>query len=233
LAQRAGLLGDWRAIALFHGAYLGAAGFVLAIWFIAPATALLVFLLYSANHFAGDWLNRQHLARIAIGAALLSLPSFMHATAVAEIYVLLSGETARAIAQTQHWLAPLWLAIISAAAAIFLLRRQFWNALELAILAITAMMLPPLVFFLLYFCALHSPRHFLQIWRASANRNQAAWMAAGYTAATLLICIPATLAFAGSVEMETAIQRIIFIGLAALTVPHMLLTSILESHDHD
>lgn len=233
LAQRAGLLGDWRAIVIFHGAYLAAAGLVLAVWFIAPVLALVVFLLYSANHFAGDWLHRQHLTRIAIGAALLSLPSFMHVTAVADIYALLSGDKARAIAQAQLWLGPLWFAIISASASAFLWQGRFWNALELAILATTAMLLPPLMFFLLYFCALHSPRHFLQIWRASADRHQAARIAAGYTAATLLIAIPAALTFGDSVEMAASLQSIIFVGLAALTVPHMLLASILQGRRHD
>ena len=233
LARRAGMLDNWQGIAVFHVAYLAAAGLVLALWFIAPPLTLLVFLLYSAYHFAGDWSPHRHLARLALGAALLSLPSFLHVTAVADIFVLLSGETARTIAQAQHWLAPVWFTIISAAAAFFLWQRQFWNALELVLLAITAMLLPPLVFFLLYFCALHSPRHFLQIWRASADRQQAAWVAAGYTGATLLICIPAALTLANPVEMDTAIQRIIFIGLAALTVPHMLLDSILKSRPHD
>ena len=228
LAQRAGLLKDWRALVLFHAAYLGAAGLVLAFWLAAPVLALVIFLIYSAHHFAGDWLDKPLAQRLAVGASILSLPAMFHVGPVDDIYVLLSGEGARVVAQAQLWLAPLWLLIISAAIIGFLWQKRVWDGLELVVLLVGALFLPPLMFFLIYFCALHSPRHFLAIWRASADRRQAARIAVGYTIASLIIAMAAILAFGGAAEIVTSLQRVVFIGLAALTVPHMILATFLE-----
>lgn len=232
LAWRAGMLGDWRATLLFHAAYVFAAALMLSFWFMAPVLALLLFLSYSAHHFAGDWTGRPALARFALGVSLLSLPAFAHAVAVADIYALLSGEPVRQIAVIQHQLAPLWLGILGIAMVMFLRRGKAAFALELLAAVATGIMLPPLLFFLVYFCALHSPRHFLAIWRASANRRQATAGVAAYTALTLIIAIPAALWFGGSGNMANAMQQVVFIGLAALTVPHMILSSILEKPGH-
>ena len=233
LARRAGLMSDWRAVILFHAAYLATVGLVLAFWFTAPVLALVIFLIYSAHHFAGDWLDKPFAQRLAIGASVLSLPAMFHVSAVSDIYVLLSGEAARQIAQAQLWLAPLWLLIISGSIIGFVWQKQPWDALEIAILLIGALFLPPLIFFLIYFCALHSPRHFLAIWRASANRRQAARIAGFYTVASLLMVLAAILAFGPANEMIASMQKAVFIGLAALTVPHMVLAIILEGRPRD
>lgn len=233
LARRAGLLTDWRSAVLFHAAYLAAAALVLGLWVFAPVLALLFFLIYSAHHFAGDWLDKSFAARLALGASVLSLPAMFHVKPVADIYVLLSGDTAGAIATAQLWLAPIWLLILGAAIAVFWWQRRFSHALELTVLAFGAMLLPPLIFFIIYFCTLHSPRHFLAIWRESSDRRRAAGIAAVYTMATLIIAIVAFFVFERPDDLIGSVQHIVFIGLAALTVPHMILTSILESRHGD
>jgi len=231
LAKRGGLIKNWRGAAAFHVAYVGTAASVLALWMIEPVWLLTVFLLYSAYHFAGDWTSRPLLARSALGAALLSVPAVAHPSDVSDIYALLASETGRQIADVQHWLAPAWFSVIGAACAGLLAKKRFWHAAEIATVGISAMLLPPLVFFLLYFCGLHSPRHFLHVWQACADKPQAAKVAAIYTAATLVIAILAALAFPG--EIAATLQRIVFIGLAALTVPHMILSSLLSARAHD
>jgi Brp/Blh family beta-carotene 15,15'-monooxygenase len=227
LAKRAGLMEGWRGVGLFHGAYVGAAGLVLGMWMIAPVLSLSVFLLYSAYHFAGDWMRGPWLARVLLGACVLSLPAVAHVSDVGTIYGLLASQNAVAIAEGQHWLGPLWICGIGVACAVWLMKGQFWQVAEIVTLAVSAMLLPPLVFFLIYFCGLHSPRHFLQVWRASADKLQAGKVAGVYTALTLVVAIPAALSFPGSIE--ASLQQIVFIGLAALTVPHMILSSLLEA----
>jgi Brp/Blh family beta-carotene 15,15'-monooxygenase len=232
IAARAGMLAGWRAMAYFHLAYVFAAALMLGFWLVAPVLALLLFLAYSALHFAGDWLERPLLMRFALGASLLGMPAYGYANEVADIYALLSGDAARPIAMVQHMLTPLWLTIIAAAAVTFLLRGRHGFVLELITVLAAAIFLPPLLFFLIYFCMLHSPRHFLAIWRASPDRRKAMQTAAGYTLLTLLVAIPLALHFAQLGGLAASLQQIVFIGLAALTVPHMILTSILEHRRH-
>jgi len=92
---------------------------------------------------------------------------------------------------------------------------------ELAVLATAAVVLPPLVFFILYFCGLHSPRHLLHA-AQNLNRKSAIITAAGVTLLTVVL--------GGLVVMQAPVGRLderllqlTFIGLAVLTVPHMIL----------
>ena len=232
LASRAGMLEGWRAKVYFHLIYVFTATLMLVFWYLAPVMALLLFLAYSALHFAGDWLERPLLVRFTLGASLLGLPAYKYSSEVSHIYTLLSGEAAQSIAMAQHAMAPLWMTIIAASMVAFLLRGYYDFAIELIAALAAAIFLPPLLFFFIYFCMLHSPRHFLAIWRASVDRRGALRTAAGYTVLAILISIPAALHFAKLGGITTSLQQIVFIGLAALTVPHMVLTSILERRRH-
>jgi len=233
VAKRLGLLSDGRRSLLFHSLYVAIAAMVVALWMLFPVFALLLFLLYSAYHFAGDWMDRPHWARLLIGAAILSLPAMEHMSAVADIYAVLSGETAKDIAYQQSKLAPLWLALVGLTAGLWLRNGKYSSALELLCVCLTAVALPPLIFFLLYFCGLHSPRHFLRIWRASSNPHKTARIAAIYTVATVILALPVALHFGHNTDIVATVQRVIFIGLAALSVPHMLLISVAEKNRHD
>jgi len=83
---------------------------------------------------------------------------------------------------------------------------------------------PPLVYFALYFCLLHSPRHLIGIFR-SADTNHHKRLAKMMAVYTLLTLVPIGL-LAGywfDLAADALYLRLVFIGLAAVTVPHMLL----------
>ena len=98
---------------------------------------------------------------------------------------------------------------------------------ELVILAILFGLVSPLVAFSLYFCGVHTPRHLARIWHAVSEDRRgrakmltlalvftlASWIAGGLS---LWLVSPAE-------TIDEAILRVVFIGLAALTVPHMIL----------
>jgi Brp/Blh family beta-carotene 15,15'-monooxygenase len=226
VAHRAGLWRTRLGCAAFHLAYLGLAGAVLLAWYWAPGISLAAFLAISAWHFAGDW--RDHLptwARAVAGAALLALPVWRWPNEVTEAFVLLSGAGGATIANALAALVP-WLAAGMAAAALLALRRSPRVALELVALAALAVLLPPLVYFIVYFCALHSPRHLRLAAAAAAPdvRRRMTQVALLYTALSLLAATVAWLwlSSAGTQAWSGDLLRIVFIGLAALTLPHML-----------
>lgn len=230
VSHRAGLWRTRLGFAAFHLAYLALAALVLVVWQWAPGISLAAFLAISAWHFAGDW--RDHLpawARALAGAALLALPAWRWPSEVTSAFVLLSGTEGAAIASVLAEMAP-WLALGIVGAALMALRRSTTAAIELVAVASLALLLPPLVYFIVYFCALHSLRHLrlATIGAAPDARRRMAGVAFLYTALTLLAAAIAwpwlreAGAQAGTPAWSGDLLRLVFIGLAALTLPHML-----------
>ena len=85
--------------------------------------------------------------------------------------------------------------------------------------------LPPLIYFAVYFCALHSIRHFTATMSAVPNGRRALGVAVMLSVITTLAALLALHLGITGTAAETTEQgiRVIFIGLAALTVPHMIL----------
>jgi len=234
VAWRVGLWqGRWGFVA-FNLAYVGIAALVIAAWLLAPGPSLALFLAISAWHFAGDW--RPDLpgwARAVAGSALLALPAWRWPGQVDTSFALLAGADGSVIAGWLAVAAP-WLAAGMAAVALVALRRSRATAVELLAVAALALLLPPLVYFIVYFCALHSLRH-LRIAARDADagsRRRMAGVALLYTALTLLaaaLAWPWLAATGASASVPGAdLLRLVFIGLAALTLPHMLVVMLSE-----
>lgn len=234
VAWRIGLWrGRWGFVA-FNVAYVGLAALVVMAWRLAPGLSLVVFLAISAWHFAGDW--RQDLpgwARALAGLALLALPAWRWPGDVDASFALLAGADGSVIASWLRVASP-WLAVGVAAVALLAQRRSRATAIELAAVAALALLLPPLVYFVVYFCALHSLRHLrIAVGEADASsRGPIAGVALLYTVLTLVLAalVWPWLAAAGTLvhTADAELLKLVFIGLAALTLPHMLVVMLSE-----
>ena len=208
----------------FHLGYLALGGVVLAIWWQAPNAALAAFLLYSAVHFADDIAVRiGHIGGTAYGLWVLSLPVTFHPDQVQPLFEMLGADQAAQIVAV----APYTLALGGGVLAICLALRpqratSDWR--DPLLLAAGAALLHPLAYFIAYWCFLHSPRHLelaardlgIHGWR---DRLKAVAPITLATYALALIAVP----FLMELPSDAALMRIVFIGLAALTVPHMVL----------
>ena len=209
----------------FFAAYLGLVAGVVALWWLAPGAALAAFLSYSAWHFSGDWEDADALRRAAGGAAVIGAPALFHQTEVAAIFAYLVPDNAAEVVAQAAAGAGLATAAVFAATLLDRAGRIDRPALEQAGLWAGGALLPPLMFFVVYFCLLHSLRHFAETLPAVRYRQRALWQLAGVMAVALVgACLAggALMAF-GAPDAETATLRVVFVGLAALTVPHMLL----------
>ena len=234
VAWRIGLWrGRWGFVA-FNVAYVGLAALVVMAWQLAPGLSLVVFLAISAWHFAGDW--RQDLpgwARAVAGLALLALPAWRWPGDVDASFALLAGADGSVIASWLRVASP-WLAAGVAAVALLAQRRSRATAIELAAVAALAVLLPPLVYFVVYFCALHSLRHLrIAVGEADpSSRGTIAGVALLYTVLTLVLAalVWPWLAAAGTLvhTADAELLKLVFIGLAALTLPHMLVVMLSE-----
>lgn len=221
--------GLWRTgvgLAGFIAVYIALAAIVIALWVLFPVASLFLFLIISAWHFGADW-SRHIVIRCAVGLIILGLPAVAYGPDVASIFQMLSGESAATI---QRYLAVLGVGAFLVLVVISVLTasgRQFLRSrfLDLFVLALAGTCLPPLVYFVVYFCALHSPMHVghsLGEISVVDRRPSVGW-AVGLTIATLMLGVIGYAVLMPFVSAHAGLLQVVFIGLAALTVPHLAL----------
>ena len=95
----------------------------------------------------------------------------------------------------------------------------------------------PLIAFTIYFCFLHSPRHSLSLIKELDERNFRKGLkkflkkALPLTLITALLFIISVYYLKNYYVLDGAILKVIFIGLASLTFPHILLEYLLEKSE--
>ena len=159
---------------------------------------------------------------VSDGGIWVLLVPFSHQSAVHELFVAL-GADADVILQAIDWLILPWviLAVASVAERIF---NGFPSSAVIALsFAALAVMAPPLWSLCVYFCAWHSRRHVISVLSDLPNPKFGWLSMILLTVATVLLALMAAVWLPLSALWSTAVIQIFFIGLFALTVPHMLL----------
>lgn len=223
VAYRHGLIRNPLTASLFLGIYLIIAIAVIMLWMTFPQFTLIGFLVISALHFGRDWQAIINGGGFAYGAFVVGIPIIAHADEVRKIFdfLVIDGNSDFTI-QLLYALFIIGSLLLSFKLS-KLNRRQI---IELIFISAAGILLSPLWYFVCFFCLLHSPRHlyseFMHI--VPQQRMRATFVMVIIT----LITIALALAFfqQQSVQITSLNQLIyqtIFIGLAALTVPHMCL----------
>ncbi|MHA7836112.1 MAG: Brp/Blh family beta-carotene 15,15'-dioxygenase [bacterium] len=232
--------------------YVGLAAAVFAAWSVAPVTSLVLFLAISVWHFGRDangstgrrpierWTDR-----IASGATPVLAPLLLRREETLGLFSRLLDEpldpaaTGTALgldALVVGWLA-LWLGTQFGRASRAWHARGGMDAREiLASVGTVAAFatLPVLLAFGLYFCLDHSMRHGLRVAWAFGPESRARALRRYLCRAaplTILSVFPVVVGaqWVGVASSGDAAFRTLFIGLAALTWPHVLLSELLEA----
>jgi Brp/Blh family beta-carotene 15,15'-monooxygenase len=209
---------------LFALAYVAAAAAVVGLWWIAPGFFLAAFLLISVFHFSGDPQGKTPaLFRMLYGGAIVFCPLALHAAEVSEVFSYLAGvPAAQAMVAALQWAAWPWVVAIGIA-AIAGARREPVRSIELVTVAALLTVAPPLIGFTLFFCCMHSARHVL---RTRDYSNEGTLRALLRIAVWPMAMTVASVAFAwwlsGGSPLDMRLAQLLFVGLAALTVPHMI-----------
>jgi len=231
IARHLGFSRAWRGLALFVALYTGLAVAVVAVWIWQPGLALAAFLIMSAIHFGfGDANAPAGFGRavqiLAHGGVAIFGISLFHLDKVMPIFaVLTNGDTGLAVMMVEYFplvILPVILVYLFLAMRDASLRPR---VVELALLCLLLTSLPPLVGFAFYFCIIHTGRHMHHIWRRvratqtprSIIRQAALFTIASWGAGA------AVMLWLDSGNIDARLLQVIFIGLAALTVPHMIL----------
>ena len=224
-AQQLFAIATCRGWALFTLLYVTLALGVAGLWWWAPTAFLLVFLTMSAMHFAADLAAGVHPAsRVAYGGAIIVLPAVWHATELRLLFGWIAGApSADSVVSVLQWVAVPWL-VVALALVAYELRRSAAAALEFAALIAVAVLAPPLAAFAVYFCVMHSPRHLLRTLAplAPAVRQRAIALALWPTVVTVVLLGLGAYVFRHQ-PVSPLVMQLVFVSLAALTLPHMLL----------
>jgi len=222
----------------FGAGYLALAGVVGLGWLLAPAPTLAIFLLLSVLHFGlgdteptGDRVTaspaRRIFAVLARGGLPILLPITLQSATVVPILAALAAVDPvpmAAIVDASRWLLLPWAACV----LVWLPGATAMERYETAAVSAAFVLVPPVLAFALYFCVCHSVRHLLRLGALLApdNPRAASWRVLQVAVPAGVLCLVATplLTLQG---VEGAIVPIIR-GLAALTLPHMAVTSFLE-----
>jgi beta-carotene 15,15'-dioxygenase len=218
-------LGSNRKFVVFIVKYAGLAAWVACAWWLSPGLSLAAFLLLSAHHFGGDWIaSAASGRRFLLGASMLSATAMLHQHDIATIFGWLAPQNAADLLATlMNWMAPFLIAA-SVMLTVFSTRSKSTGHFEIIIVLVSAIILPPITFFIVYFCGLHSVRHLLAV--RSELRDHTMWELASAAAPYTILAI------AGSAVGSAAFLQLgpgpalissVFITLAALTVPHIVL----------
>ena len=232
VAMHIGLVKKLSNLIKFMLGYIVLAVFVVILWIFFPTLSLIVFLGISLLHFGyGDVKNGEGITKfaeaVAHGGLVIVGISQFHRGEVDEIFYYLIKQDTSII-----WLA-MNIASIGVIAAIGTCLLQTakdikWSSttLELLLVGVLITVAPPLLGFSIYFCLIHSARHFSRIYRMikqNVANTTIKTQAILFTVACWLAAVIAFVVFADFSNPGPTILRIIFIGLAALTVPHMVL----------
>jgi len=211
---------------LIYGVLALLAGWV---WLSHPVIALCLFLIYGGYHFSLDWYNRvSRPGALAVGLSVVSVPSLAHGEHVSAIFTTMVGQEVVFLFPAIQAVA-LASGLIVAIEVVQTARYDIALSVELTLIVVAAVMLPPLVFFTAFFCFLHSIRHL----RGIADELYLSPIglisrSITFTALTLAFVCVAWMTLGFQLTWQDKLVNAIFIGLAVLTVPHMLLHLYLE-----
>jgi Brp/Blh family beta-carotene 15,15'-monooxygenase len=238
---------------IFYLSYIAMAILVIIVWILIPTTSLLIFLIVASFHFGKEdtqflinedsYLNR--LLYFFKGLLIIMAPMFFRFDETVAIFkfLLIDNEifySSLEFIETNKII--LIGVILSTLSSIFLFLdkfevKKFTIFLDYFSVLIINYYFSPLIAFTIYFCFLHSIRHSIslvcQIDKTNFKNGLKIFIkkALPLTILTAIFCLIGLYLLNNSYDLDNSILKIVFIGLASLTFPHILLEYFLEKNE--
>jgi len=240
-------------ISMFYFSYILIAILVIIIWIIIPFISLMIFLLVASYHFGKEdtqfLINENsyfnQLLFFLKGLLIIVAPIFFHFEETVAIFKLLLVDSEIFYSTLEfievNKILPIAI-ILSSLSSIFLFLRKFEIKKFIVFfdyfsILILNYYLTPLVAFTVYFCFLHSIRHSITlIYEIDKNDFKNGLKvfvqkALPLTVLTAIFCLIGLYLLNNNYDFNNSVLKIIFIGLASLTFPHILLEYFLEKNE--
>ncbi len=231
LAVHFGWMGRPGKAAAFLLTYVGLAALVVAAWAVAPVLSFIAFLAISIYHFGRGDASANPFGQITVesiarGGVVIGGISQVHRSEVNDVFQTLVG-----IDTTGVWLFLDAVVVVSLVciAEVLLFKDRSERAafaIELSALFLLFLVVPPLLGFAVYFCFVHSYRHFSSmrgVLRTTVSSLRITQTTVVFSLLTWAVGLVALAQLSSTVGVEPALLKVVFVGLAALTVPHMIL----------
>ena len=242
-----------KGITKFYLVYIAIALFIILIWLTLPSASLLIFLVVACYHFGkedvdflfSDKSKINTLLYFFKGLLIIVSPLLFHFVETVNIFKLLlvQNENLYLVLGFIEENKILYLFfILSLLANLFYFLKSFRIVnlvllFDVASIIILNYFLSPLIAFTFYFCFLHSFRHSISLIMQLDSKNFKNGFfiflnkALPLTILTAILYIISLYFLSNFYEINDAILKIIFIGLASLTFPHILLEYLLEKNE--
>ena len=244
---------NFKSIYIFYISYILISGVVIATWMLLPSITLIIFLIIASYHFGKEDTqflinNRSYFTQMLYffkGFLIILAPLYFHFQETVAIFklLLIDNEMFYLSLNFIETNKVIQLGIFcSTLSSIFLFLKNFEIKkfvifLDYFSILILNYYLSPLLAFTVYFCFLHSIRHSISL-AIEFNPNSVAngfrlfvKKALPLTILTGVFSFIALYLLSNSYNLDSAILKVIFIGLASLTFPHILLEYFLEKNE--
>jgi len=235
----------FKSYYIFYLAYIFLILLTIFIWFLFPKFLLFLFLIVAAFHFGKEDSafisknNNFELIYFFKGSLVIISPLLFHKNETLSIFKYLNFDISQNILINNE---ILYLFIfLSFVANIILSSKKSFNSKSLLLMDFLSILIlnyffNPIIAFTVYFCFLHSIRHSISLTK-QINKNIKKGLPIFLKKATPLTIVTAiaylfSLFFLNNYyELNEAIYKVIFIGLASLTFPHILLEYLIEKNE--
>ena len=238
---------------IFYLSYILISLIVIIFWVIIPSISLVIFLIVASYHFGKEdtqflIIKNSYLNQLFFflkGSLIILTPMYFHFDETISIFKLLLIDNEsfyKLLDSIETNKILLYGIILSTLSSIILFvknfeLKKFVIFLDYFSILIINYYFSPLVAFTIYFCFLHSVRHSISL-MSELDKNDLINGLKIFTKKALpLTILAATFCFIGlyilnnSYNFDSSILKIIFIGLASLTFPHILLEYLVEKNE--
>ena len=238
---------------IFYLSYILISLIVIILWIIIPSISLIIFLIIASYHFGKEdtqflIIKDSYLYQFLFflkGSLIILAPMYFHFDETIFIFKLLLIKSESFyelfnLIETNKIL--LYGILLSTLSSIILFAKnfdfkKFSIFLDYFSIMIINFYFSPLVAFTIYFCFLHSVRHIISLISEldendlSNGLNSFLKKAFPLTILTAIFCFLGLYFLNNTYNFDSSILKIIFIGLASLTFPHILLEYLIEKNE--
>ncbi len=237
----------YKSIIPFYLTYIFISILIIIFWLVFPNTVLFLFLITAAYHFGKEdtvfFFKRKFFISECFfflkGSAVILAPLLLQRDKTNEIFEILNFNVFESqIFSNQFLIIMLCLSFLS---SLYISNQKNTNLKGIMImdflsLIILNLFLTPVLAFTLYFCFLHSIRHSITLIfeldkSFKLGLKKFVIRAIPLTFVTMAIFLFAIYFLNNLYMLDEAIYKVIFIGLASLTFPHILLEYLLEKNE--
>ena len=240
---------------LFYIAYILIGFLIIFLWFLFPTFTLVFFLIVASFHFGKEdteflfkekkiWYNLIYLTK---GLLIIYAPLLWHNKETIEIFLTLGADYSfiNYFVKLEGYLSGLfWVVFTGYMVFLFELIKNHKSDEDQSIfiadfipIILLNMTFSPLIAFTLYFCFIHSFKHSVSLINELDNENFGTGTkkfikkAAPLTIITGIMFLSSLGILTNYYVLNDAILKVIFIGLASLTFPHILLEYLIEKNE--